>query len=797
MAQGSKKITLIVYSIFFASGFSALVYEVVWFRMLTRIFGNTVYATSTVLAAFMLGLALGSFLFGKWSDGMKRPLFSYSIVEAVIGMSAFLMPFAFGAATWLFVYLSHMQNSSAMLGAMRFMICFICLVVPTTMMGATFPLINRFAVKDCETLGQKISVLYGINTAGAMVGAGLAGFVLVAFLGERNTTYLAVLLNLFVAVMAFFVSRAVEIGVLTEMDTGKDVEEVLEAQDKRNNGSLIMVAVFLFGFVSLGCEVLWTRNLTLFLGTSVYAFSTILVLFLGGIAIGSFIISKYADKLKDAVFVLGGVAFCSGLAAIIIQHVFTFVGQDNSYTVLRWRGITSISDIRRFFMSAALVISAATVLFGVAFPLSLRIAIRDLKKFGGDLGRLYSANTIGAVGGPLLVGFVMIPAIGTHASTIVLSLAAIALGLVLIAYDGRIKKYATSSIILVLIAALLIFTSRDPFWTSMNTDAERNGFEIIYHSEKPGATVTLVEKNKEAASRMLFINGTHVASIAIETLLMGHLPLMMHPNPKKVLVICFGMGTAYISTLLYDVTADVVEIAPNVIDGFAKTNPFAKKVLLNEKGKVHVEDGRTYLLTDTTRYDVITIDASPPLYSAGTVNLLTADFLRIAKGRLNSGGQMMLWVPTSSATVEDFKMILATYRSVFPHVSIWGFKDGSGVLMFGSDEPILFDRDRFEMLASKKEISSSLWARTTNVADKEKNVLSLFMMDEEDTADYARGALVVTDDHPYTEFPLFRRFSDFEPMRNEFLVKSSTTKGPLVKKKGIVSRYNLNLTANK
>ena len=788
----SKSSRNIIYTVFFISGACALIYEVVWFRMLSRIFGNTVYATSTVLAVFMCGLALGSFVFGKIGDRVRKPLLLYSLLEGGIALCALLMPFAFQVAT--LAYVSLYQNfhfQFELLTFTRVLICFVCLLVPTTLMGATFPVMNRHIVKTLGQLGQKLSLLYALNTAGAVLGAGLAGFWLIANYGESFTTHLGVFFNAIIAIIALLISaKSSQISASIQQVPAATNEPAPFSKDMV---VLAFVAVFFTGITSLAYEVLWTRILTLFLGTSIYAFTTILVIFLSGIAVGSWLLSRFIDTTKDLMATLGVVIFMIGVFTLAAQHFFYVTGLKPQFTILSWRGIGSQSDIGLFFLSSALPIFLVTLFFGIAFPLAAKIAVGNMGSLGKSIGGFYATNTIGSVIGPLLAGFCLIPFLGTHRSILLLALFNALLGFWIVSYAGKLGKikWALPVAAGTALMALFLSSAKDPFYSSISKNIADHGYDVIYHKEGSDSTVTIAAKNKELGSRQLLINGTFISGISLENYLIGHLPMMMHPDPKNVLVICFGIGTSYASTLDYPITADAVEISPNVIKGFGETAPHAKEIIANPKGKIHIEDGRSFLLLSNKKYDVITIDASPPLYSAGTVNLLTEEFLALSKARLNPGGQMMLWIPTSSATTEDFRMILATYKAVFPHVSLWGLSRGSGVLMFGSEKPIAIDISRLGQLLSNKNISRIFWPNNVDSRKKVGDILSLFIIDGEETDAFTGGAPIITDDHPYTEFPLFRRNLNSQGMKNTFLYTFRKNTTPLIKTQEGVVRHKI------
>ena len=398
-----RHIKPIVWLIFICSGASGLIYEVIWMRQLTLIFGSTVFATSTVLTAFMGGLALGSFYFGrKIDESDQSPLRIYALLEAGIGAFCLVWPLILSVLGALYVLIDRNVTSEFYtLSLIRFLLTFAVLLIPSTLMGGTLPVLTRFFVKRLEQLGTNIGVLYALNTFGAVVGTVAAGFFLLEAFGIRWSLGIGIAINFAVAAIALALAQRVS--------GAEDVESVVEEtnvqlpppenQQPTANNHLILWAIGISGFCALAYEVLWTRIMVFFLGSTTYAFATMLAAFLFGIALGSIVVARWVDRIGQPVAVFGIVQLGIGLFALILMPAF-----EELYAMTR--AFQSTFGVSRFwaFFSCFLVMCLPTFLMGASFPLVTKIYTGNERQLGRSIGNVYAVNTVGSILGAFLQG---------------------------------------------------------------------------------------------------------------------------------------------------------------------------------------------------------------------------------------------------------------------------------------------------------------------------------------------------------------------------------------------------------
>ncbi len=405
MPLTDRKIKIIICALFFASGFAGLVYEVIWVRMLHLILGSTTYAVTLVLTAFMTGLALGSYLAGRYIDTSDKALKIYALLEAGVGLFALLSPALLGLINPLYIQLhAGLHDSPHLLYLIRFLLAFVVLVIPTTLMGATLPVLSKFIVRKRASLGTDLGCLYGYNTIGATLGCFGTGFIFIQSVGIGWTITAAAVLNILVALSAMQLGRTMT-KPLPPLEPTVQSEETQPARkpkkhttatvEKGYSDGLLRLALIMFGlsgFISLGYEVLWARAISFFAGNTSYAFSTMLTTFLLGIGLGSLLATKFSDKLKRPLLAFGlaeiMIGFCA-IATIPMFARFFYLLKPEIY------GENPATPVWMKFSFSFLAMFLPTLLMGAVFPLVGRIYTRSLKKVGRSIGNLYSMNTVG------------------------------------------------------------------------------------------------------------------------------------------------------------------------------------------------------------------------------------------------------------------------------------------------------------------------------------------------------------------------------------------------------------------
>ena len=751
----------LVLTLFFASGSAGLMYQVVWLRMLARMLGVTIYATATVVAAFMAGLALGSYFIGKLADRRRDPLRIYAVLELLIAVAAIVVPLLLAALLPAYRWVHEATGGNEVITATaRAGLGFLVLLIPTTLMGGTLPVLTTFLARRETLFGRSFGLLYGLNTGGAVFGVLLSGFVTLGALGERGTIALGVLGNLSVGLVALWLARRTGTVAAEQPAATGPVVEISPYGAKLRR--IVLLGFALSGFTALAYEIIWTRQLILFLRTSIYAFSGMLAVFLTGIAAGSLLISRSVDRLRSPLVVLGALELVVGGLSLFNLLIYAPLDSSVAHTLF---GLSSVA------WAVIVLVLPLTFVFGMIAPVAAVCYAGSVAATGSAIGRLYSANTVGSILGSLAAGFLLVPTLGAGRTVLVLAVVNIALGLLFVALEpGRImvRRVALAGIGAALLLGSLGLRGHDPFRRAVEARIERRigttwmpdsnaalprTHRIHLHEEGVEATMTAFEVNR---FKQLWLNGVGMTFLTTATKLIAHLPLQIAEEKKEFLAIAFGMGTTIRSAVRYPglhVTA--VDLVPQTFDAFSYYHRDAGDVVASGRFTPVTNDGRNHLLLSPRRYDVITVDPAPPIWSAGTVNLYTREFFELARSRLTPGGVFCLWFP--GGTEEEVKSLLRTFVTVYPEGTIWSGPNNWGWFLVGSMRP--FDRERFRASLAATYADSVLvrdlleYDSAVATADR---VDSLLMWSAAEVRELTAGARLITDDYPFTEFPLWR-----------------------------------------
>lgn len=749
-----------VFFCFFLSGAAGLAYEVIWIRQLSLVFGTTSFAVSTVLASFMGGLALGSWWFGRIADRTERPLRLYAMLELGIGIYCLLVPFLLQAATKVYVLTARsLGGSFYTMSLVRFLLCAAVLILPTTFMGATFPLLSRHVVRRLEGIGRGVGGLYGINTFGAVVGCFAAGYLLIGSIGVRGTTIAAALLNGVVALLAWFLSRSA---------SGADRPAEAGAGEKRRLPfvhGLILAGVAFSGFASLSYEVAWTRLLSLVLGSSVYAFTAMLTTFLLGIAIGSAIISRFADRIRDPLFAFAAVQAMIALGVLAISPLLDRLPVLFLVLFEKMGSSFWLFEIAEFLL-CVIVMFLPTLFIGTTLPLAVKAFAGRVEEVGRSVGTVYAGNTIGAIFGSFLAGFVLLPLVGTQKTIAAAAGVNLLVGIVFfLALPGRRPARLALSALAAVLFALLVFGVKPWDRYMLNAglfDSPRfalhqvgekgfqdyiRSYDIRFYEEETYANVAV---SYESDNLFLQINGRTEASTTSDMsnqILVAQIPMLIHPDPKEVVVVGLGSGITFGSVLTHPVgRAECVEISPAVVRAAAYFRDWHDDVTKNPKGTIILDDARNYLLSTEKRYDVIVAEPSKPWIS-GVSNLFTREAYEIYRDRLKPGGLLCQWFHYYSMSPTDFKITLRTFLSVFPYAEVWNADNN--VFLLGSMEPIQIDTRRMEERMSEEKVAADL--DRIELATPYL-LLGHFLFGEKEARQYVGEGPINTDNLPIIEF---------------------------------------------
>ncbi|HTC94300.1 MAG TPA: fused MFS/spermidine synthase [Terriglobales bacterium] len=641
---------------FFFSGFCSLLYEVIWLRLGMAQFGVTTPIISIFLSLFMAGLGLGSWLSGRWMRNIenhsgKYPLRFYALTELLIGLSAWAVPAEMRFANSYFEnYGGDLSVSSLHYYWIAGLWLTLILLPWCTCMGATFPLAMAAIRKLSVASKRSFSFLYLANVLGAVLGALLPAFVLVELFGFRNTMKIAALCNLTVAAFALLLSTWVR-----DIQQTSPAQAEVAVQAQVSSTRLIVGLLFLTGLVSLAMEVIWVRQFTPYMGTEVYTFACILGCYLLGTFIGSRVyrhwLRKHGPGEETVAWLLLGVA---GLIPLLM-------------TDLRLPLFKALAIIR------VLGIMPITGLLGFVTPM----LVDQYSEGDPDrAGKAYAVNIIGCILGPVLSGFLLLPALGERWSLILLTLP---LFMLLYVFRPRMsesrRRYGVRfySETIVVALALIIFTK--DFITRFSHYQIRRDY---------AATVVATGQGME---KQLFVNGVGITKLTSITKTMAHLPLAFHTQPPKdALVICFGMGTTHRSLLSWGISATAVELVPSVPQLFSYYHSDGDRLLQSSNSHVVIDDGRLFLEKTRKQFDVITIDPPPPISAAGVSLLYTREFYDVVKRRLRPGGILEQWIMEDDKF--DMLAMIKALKESFPYVRGMVSVEGWGLHVVASMSPI-------------------------------------------------------------------------------------------------------------
>lgn len=791
----------VILVLFLLSGATSLVYEVVWLRKLILIFGSTQFATSTVLSTFMAGLALGAFVAGRRiSRSTVAPLKIYGLLEIGIGIYALLVPFLFRALTPVYraLWEAGLSESFVAFSVAKFVGIAVVLLPPTVMMGATLPVLARQVADDPKRIGGKVGTLYAINTFGAVAGTFLAGFVFVPNLGVRQTLWLTALINGLLGLTAIWLAGRIRqpgTSAPTETD-GETPSESPGLAIARRRMPLVLLVFGLSGFGALVLEVAWTRVLALVMGSSVYAFSLMLLAFLIGLAAGSAFFAGYLRKRPAtdpaamlAVLLIGAgfLAYATSWAFRTLPRFFGEIyfwteGKNDWLTGSTWMSADQWMVLQ--FIAGLAIMFPATFALGGIFPAVLQLHARQLKQVGTSVGTVYASNTVGTIAGAAMAGFVLIPTFGVLDTVTGIAILEVGLGaLVLFAVVGRSQRLRPLILLGVVLACGLIF--RLPGWDArlMNSGVYMNLFgeewsdweefstfiydnnETVFVAEGLTATV-FVGDQPRYENRYLSVNGKIEASTNadLETQLMcSHLPLLMHPDPKDVMVIGLASGITVGAVATHPVeTIRVIEVEEQMEPAARLFEEHNNYVLDDPRLVLSFNDARNDLEFSSNTYDVIVSEPSNPWMTVAA-NLFTEDFFRMARQRLREGGIFSQWVQNYYLPKEDLRSIVAAFRESFPYVMMFETYDGIDLLLMGSQEPLELNFTRFDERMTELRVLMDLGR--VGVRAK-SDVLELFRLGPADIDKVVIDAPRNTDDNARVEFSAPKTFGIYTLARN-------------------------------
>ncbi|HXK22163.1 MAG TPA: fused MFS/spermidine synthase [Myxococcota bacterium] len=725
---------LLLLACFMVSGFAALLYQTVWTRELSFVFGTSELAVVAVLAAYMAGLALGAAAAARFAARLRRPVRAYGVLELAIAVCALLVPFEIRIVNAVYVRVLGGAESLAAAGStaaigMQLAGAFIVLLPPTAFMGATLPLLARHAVHRDDEIATRVGALYAINTAGAIAGTVCAAFWLMPSFGLRRTVWVGVALNALVFGLATLLARRAPVA----STASSPIRVALP------NSEWLLPAIALSGAISFSYEVMWTRLLGHLLGSSIQGFATMLASFLLGIALGSAIAGRLATTRERAI---AGFAF-SQLGIALTSYV-AFALADKLPALSLRLGAGPGQPLASAAVAGA-VLLPITLCIGATFPFAVRAMAPDPDRTADTTARVYSWNTVGAIFGALAAGFVLLPRLGFEG----LLTAGVASSLVLAALSALAapsRRWVPAALALAGGIALVLSPATTP-WSVLTASALSPRAEppkVVYAAVGRTSTVLLTE----TGTRFQILTGglpeSYVEPIGALPVInvahwLGALPALVRPGAKDVLVIGLGGGLALERMPKSYERVDVIEIEPQVLEANRRISQRrARDPLADPRVQVHIGDARGSLQLTSRRYDAIVSQPSHP-WTAGASHLYTREFFDLVRSRLAPDGVFVQWIGLAFVDEALLRSLLSALVEAFPHVEVFQ-PQPHGLLFVGSAAPI-------DVLGAAAQ---ALGAAPSDFAQlglhRLEDFASAWALDERGVAAVALGAAPNTDD---------------------------------------------------
>jgi spermidine synthase len=729
----------ILFAVFFLSGASALIYQILWIRLFGLVFGGTTVSMSVVVAAFMGGLALGSRFFGQFAARVSNRVRLYGYLElglAVLGIGVF---WGIRNLSGLVYSLPIGVNANSFAGVtIRLVLSFALLIIPTMIMGGTLPVLLRGITAERKDIIRNTGYLYAFNTLGAMVGAFCAGFFLLRYLGVTRSNLVAVCVNFLLGAIALLVSGRFE----STPDTVSVSEEKKAGSSRQEKGIPYIVTLTITGFAGLALEMVWLRILLLRFNNTTYLYSIVITTILFGLGLGGLllplIVPARCRNERSLGLILAGLGI-SILAGYILYPLITAYGFSSFSYYNTWIRVSALTFLVFVFLGFL-----PSFLMGLSLPVGVGLYAHEVKGLSRKVGIIYAFNTMGSLAGSLLSVFILVPSIGMKGTLLLCTALVMAPAFYFISRDRQ------GSHRMAILTALGIFYGIF-FIISANIAIPRIILSRLLESDeriehvREGASSTVWISAKRLIRR-IWIDNLWVSSTSREGThaLLAHYPILFHSGPKKVAGIAFGTGQTFGTCLLYPIEKiDCVEIDPEVIK--ACEGRFTKEnygILESPRSRIIIDDGRFFLGGTREKYDIVTAEPLQP-YTRGTVNLYSLEFYRACKRVLNPGGVVAQWLPVYNSGVRDTWSMIRTFAEAFDYVLL--FLNGSDGILLGSDSemrlkpsnplpgPVLRDMDRIE--------NGSVYALAGN-----------FVCSREKLLEASRNYPVITDDHPVLEF---------------------------------------------
>jgi spermidine synthase len=753
--------SLVITLVYFLSGACSLTYEVIWQRLLKLTLGNTTYATSITVSVFMAGLAFGAFLIRKKADVLKNKLFTYGLIEIAVSLFALVTPYLLKGIDSIYVsmFQSSMPSPEVVL-LLHIVISTIILIVPTILMGATFPILASVVVRSAKVTGWESGIIYSINTFGALTGVSITGFYTIRLLGVYPAYFIAVGLNVVIGVVSVILSRHYHTDVVS---IEHEKQSLVKSVDHKNIGlqAAIFSWLFIMGFVALGYEIVWIRTVIHLLKAEIYTFSSVLCIYLLGYALGVFTGGRLAKKNSKTLHLFSFMAPLVGLCGILYIPFLTYIPDIHllwNYKLLKF--LLSIFGYFPHLYLCVLFFFLPSFFMGICFPLLVQ-SERDIDDHTGEtVSKAYGFNTVGAVFGSIITGFILIPFFGAQKTMIFLGIATVLCGVSVLFF---VKKVFVRVVGMLLPAACIIIVflqPKDMFPRWINKCEGKGTYEVKLLDFIEGITTTASVHQYSDGSTVISTAGVNVAGDPLPLRqtqkMQGHFPIILHGNAQSVLTVGFGTGELT-RTLTYHNIPDItcVEISPEMVK---LSKRYFSRINLGNDLEKHVHmvymDAKNYMHLTNRKFDVIENDCVWPGTFAESSSLYTKEYFMDARRHLNDNGLFSTWL-TLDLPGSTLLSIIKTFSSVFENTLFIypNFTPDRHILLLGQKNAHAYSYPDGVKELNKEKVRESLSLIGIGNLD---DLLGSLLADNSSLNEFAGKAATNSDYFPFVEFDMNR-----------------------------------------
>ncbi len=731
----------ILLALFFISGFTGLCFEICWIRSAGQIFGSTNFAVSSVVALFFTGMALGSHYFGGRSRNYAQPLKAYAVLEIGIGIFAISSPYLLSIfeIPYHLLYPVYYQNT-IVISTIRLILIALIIIPPTFLMGGTLPLFSEYCESTGRSTSDNLAFLYALNTFGAATGCLVCGFVLIPLIGIRTTLNIIGLIAASGGAYILYARNDVNrCDTNEEPVVSKKCSRVIHYSNPVERGVLYAV-IFGTGFCALSYEILWTRFLSLITHNTVYTYTISLLTALVGIAIGSYLTRTWS-KDDSHVMALGAVQIVSAIFVLL-----SFLRPPSA-----WKWAASSESPLVILMTCVELMLIPSLLSGLSFPLLFDVIRHTDLTTGSRVGRTLAINTAGCVAGSMVTGFILLPFLGMHITLVMTTYICLMLGIfVLVFLERGMSRWSTAATAVISLSVWIGLVSVSD--VSLPQDYLAQGKTLIDFVEGKNSFISVTRKNGDIEMEMdRMWQGQKSTGHQI---LAAHLPMLLHPSAKDVLVVGVGAGQAPSRFLYYDIARlDCVDLESRIPEVLKKH--FSADWLNDRRTHFIVDDGNNYLRNIDRTYDLISVEVGQ-IFRPQVSTFYNVEFYRNARKRLAKDGIISQFLPVGFFTEEQLKSVIKTFISEFPYSTLWYNRHSELILIGSPNRNLAIRKDGVQSLRSNIKVISDLFFGYPGTEEyflnKPETLAASFLMGPEGLARISSGAEIASDDRPTLEY---------------------------------------------